>query len=138
MSTTKNATIDWLIFRYEDVECEEKLWWVFLLSCAAFPVTLLTSILLFRVCRNTLGKYRRRLGYRPVTQTSISVVDVDGDESDINGGVRQPPPDEREAAALEKKYWSEDIRRAASEIVSAQSPTGKIAVSNRIVIHFKV
>lgn len=128
-----SATAEWIIFRYEDVECEEKLWWVFLLSCAAFPTTLLLAVLTFRACRN-LPKWTEPRGYAAVPMPSA--VSADGEESEVTstGGIRQTVA-ENPQTTENKIYWSEEVRRAASEIVSAQTLTGKIAVRKNIFFY---
>ncbi|XP_055332801.1 calcium-activated potassium channel slowpoke-like [Paramacrobiotus metropolitanus] len=142
------------IFKYEDVPCEENLWWLFLLSCVAFPTTMLLCLGTWR-CIRRLVQGRHPLGYQPVnmrvqptlsrsmttllggsTMLNADTFSINRDGSfishpkisviDPSGHLIMHEPVLE--APLPEMHWSTTIQKTASEIVSAQSVTGKIAV----------
>ena len=133
-------------FRYDDEECPDKLWWLFLLSSAVFPATILMILGIWRAIAHLIER-RHPSGYQAVRQVppnfrdrtrngsycygpninprdsiAVNLDDVVGGTT-IRGPVAEPetPPD--------GMHWSTSLRKAAGEIVSAQSLTGKIAVN---------
>ncbi|OQV21024.1 Calcium-activated potassium channel slowpoke [Hypsibius exemplaris] len=130
------------LFRYDDEECQEKLWWVFLLSGLIFPLTILLILGIWRAISHIIH-LRKPRGYRPVRLAppnfrdrtrngsffthSGNIVDVTvtNPEGETSAALKPGSP---EPVKPPRVHWLAVVQKAASEIVSAQSLTGKIAV----------
>ncbi|GAU91314.1 hypothetical protein RvY_03591 [Ramazzottius varieornatus] len=144
---------------YDEVECETKLWWAFLLSGVLSPVAILAGLGVWKLFAWFTHRRKKRTGYLAVNRVdplsqSPSEKSIASHNGSVNyvlngrgntprrsltvGTLNEVPARNPAAFTLhqepEESHWSAIIQQAATDIVSAQSLTGRVAVCVTFIV----